>query len=149
MGYKRIVVGTDGSASAEEAVRQAARLARATGATLLAVTAHHPPDPRQIARWIQEAPAEVAPRITGTAAAEEALDRARELAAGEGATVETRLEEGDPAEVLISVAEREGADLIVVGNKGMSGVRRFLLGSVPNKVSHHAPCDVLIVHTTP
>jgi nucleotide-binding universal stress UspA family protein len=46
------------------------------------------------------------------------------------------------------VAETEGADLIVVGNKGMTGARRFLLGNVPNKVSHHAPCSVLIVRTS-
>ncbi len=54
----------------------------------------------------------------------------------------------DPAEAIISVAEQRGADLIVVGNKGMVGAGRFLLGSVPNKISHHAPCDVLIVRTT-
>jgi nucleotide-binding universal stress UspA family protein len=57
--------------------------------------------------------------------------------------------EGSPAEVLISEAQRLDASLIVVGSVGMSGARRFLLGSVPNKVSHHAPCDVLIVKTYP
>jgi nucleotide-binding universal stress UspA family protein len=56
-------------------------------------------------------------------------------------------ERGEAAEVLINVAEREDADLIVVGNRGMTGPTRFLLGSVPNKVSHNAPCDVLIVKT--
>ena len=56
--------------------------------------------------------------------------------------------EGDPADAILDVAEELGADLIVVGNKGMSGAKRFLLGSVPNKVSHHAPCSVLIVRTT-
>jgi nucleotide-binding universal stress UspA family protein len=49
---------------------------------------------------------------------------------------------------LIETAERVGADLLVIGNKGMSGVRRFVLGSVPNKISHHCPCSLLIVHTT-
>ena len=56
--------------------------------------------------------------------------------------------EGDPADAILDVAEERGADLIVVGNKGMTGAKRFLLGSVPNKVSHHAPCSVLIIRTT-
>ena len=56
--------------------------------------------------------------------------------------------QGDPADAILDVAEEQGADLIVVGNKGMTGAKRFLLGSVPNKVSHHAPCSVLIVRTT-
>jgi nucleotide-binding universal stress UspA family protein len=55
---------------------------------------------------------------------------------------------GDPADVLIDVAEETGADLIVVGNKGMTGAARFLLGSVPNKITHHAPCNVLVVRTS-
>ena len=55
---------------------------------------------------------------------------------------------GDAADAILDVAEEQAADLIVVGNKGMTGAKRFLLGSVPNKVSHHAPCSVLIVRTT-
>ena len=55
--------------------------------------------------------------------------------------------EGDPADAILDVAEELGADLIVVGNKGMTGAKRFLLGSVPNQVSHHAPCAVMIVRT--
>ena len=57
--------------------------------------------------------------------------------------------QGDPADAILDVAEEQGADLIVVGNKGMTGARRFLLGSVPNRVSHHAPCSVLIIRTAP
>jgi nucleotide-binding universal stress UspA family protein len=56
--------------------------------------------------------------------------------------------EADPAEAILNVAEQTGADLIVVGNKGMTGARRYLLGSVPNNISHHAPCSVMIVRTT-
>ncbi len=56
--------------------------------------------------------------------------------------------DGDPADAILKVAEDVEADLIVVGNKGMTGARRFLLGSVPNKVSHHAPCSVFIARTT-
>jgi len=62
--------------------------------------------------------------------------------------VETRAREGDPADAILDVAEERGADLIVVGNRGMAGAKRFLLGSVPNKVSHHAPCSVMIIRTT-
>jgi nucleotide-binding universal stress UspA family protein len=62
--------------------------------------------------------------------------------------VDTFAREGDAADAILDVAEETNADLIVVGNKGMTGTKRFLLGSVPNKVSHHAPCSVLIIRTT-
>jgi len=65
-----------------------------------------------------------------------------------GIAVETMAREGDPADAILDVAEEKDADLIVVGNKGMTGAKRFLLGSVPNKVSHHAPCSVMIIRTT-
>ena len=65
-----------------------------------------------------------------------------------GVEVQTFAREGDPADAILDVAEERKADLIVVGNKGMTGAKRFLLGSVPNKVSHHAPCSVLIIRTT-
>ena len=62
-------------------------------------------------------------------------------------TAEVHNPHGDPAEALISVAEAVDADLVVVGNRGMTGMTRFVLGSVPNKVSHHCPCSLLIVNT--
>ena len=65
-----------------------------------------------------------------------------------GVEVEPHPRQGDPADAILDVAEEVGADLIVVGNKGMTGAKRFLLGSVPNKISHHAPCGVYIVRTT-
>ena len=68
--------------------------------------------------------------------------------AEEGLNVDRYAREGDPADAILDVAEETNADLIVVGNKGMTGAKRFLLGSVPNKVSHHAPCSVLIIRTT-
>ncbi len=74
-------------------------------------------------------------------------DGAKDLS-GSGIDVETMSREGDPADAILDVAEETGAELIVVGNKGMTGAKRFLLGSVPNKVSHHAPCSVLIIRTT-
>lgn len=67
----------------------------------------------------------------------------------EGVSTEMHTADGDPADVLIKVAEAVDADLVVVGNRGMSGIKRFVLGSVPNKVSHHCPCNLLIVNTDP
>ena len=76
------------------------------------------------------------------------LSEAAEVATEAGVPNETYARQGDPADAILDVAEERGADLIVVGNKGMTGAKRFLLGSVPNKVSHHAPCSVLIIRTT-
>ena len=77
----------------------------------------------------------VNPREDVSATLAEAAEGLKE----EGVDVETHAREGDPADAILDVAEEQGADLIVVGNKGMTGAKRFLLGSVPNKVSHHAP----------
>ena len=76
------------------------------------------------------------------------LDKAAGEAKREKVDVVTHPREGDPADAILDVAEENDADLVLVGNKGMTGARRFLLGSVPNKISHHAPCDVWIVKTT-
>ena len=148
MAYTRILVGTDGSATAEGAIRHAARLAKSMGATLHVMSAYSAPDPKQLSRWVQEAPQEFAGLITGTTAAEAAVERGQRAAKEEGVDATSSFVEGDAGEALISTAETDGIDLLIVGNKGMTGAKRFLLGSVPHKVSHHAPCDVLIVHTT-
>lgn len=148
MPYKRVLSGTDGSKTATHALLHAAGVAKASDAELLIVTVFDPPSGQKIAREIASAPAEVAWRITGSSAAEEIVNGAAELAAKEGVKAKTFVEPGDAADVLIRLAEDERADVIVVGSKGMAGVQRFLLGSVPNRVSHHAPCDVLIVRTT-
>ena len=76
------------------------------------------------------------------------LKEAAEQIEKDGVEVKIYAREGDPADAILDVAEEENADLIVVGNKGMTGAKRFLLGSVPNKVSHHAPCSVMIIRTT-
>jgi nucleotide-binding universal stress UspA family protein len=145
--YRHVLVGTDGSATAGEAVRHAARLAAACDATLTIVTGFTP-DPAGVARAQEEAPEEIKWRITDSAAAEEKVGAAEREARAAGATdVQQRTGSGDPAGVLLDAAEAVGADVIVVGSKGMASPARFILGSVPNKVSHHAPCDVLIVHT--
>lgn len=149
MAYRNVVVGTDGSETAEAAVREAARLAGACGARMTVVTAFTP-HPAEMARAREEAPEELQWMISDANAADERANRGREVARKAGAgEVVTRVDSGDPADIILRAAEDTGGDLIVVGSKGMSSPTRFLLGNVPNKVSHHAPCDVLIVHTSP
>jgi nucleotide-binding universal stress UspA family protein len=146
--FTRIVVGTDGSDTATEAVRQATDLAKLSEATLSIVSAYAPVSKRRTAHEQLDAPADVQYEIGPREDINLVLDSAAAAAKKEGIDAQTHPVEGDPAEAILSVAEQTGADLIVVGNKGMAGARRFLLGSVPNKVSHHAPCSVIIVRTT-
>jgi len=148
VAYRNVVVGTDGSETAEAAVREAARLAAACGARVTVVTAFTP-HPAATARAREEAPEELQWMISDANAADQRATHGREIARQAGASeVVTRVDSGDPADIILRAAEDTGGDLIVVGSKGMSSPSRFLLGNVPNKVSHHAPCDVLIVHTS-
>ena len=148
--YKRIVVGTDGSASANIAVDAAIELARVTGATLHVVNAHRVTNPFQLAST-----PEVSVPIDAIVASNEAIqaeagrvcDQVVERAGAAGVHAEGHCVAGDAAEALLKVAEDTECDLLVVGNRGMSGVRRFMLGSVPNKLSHHSPSSLLIVDT--
>jgi len=146
--FKSIVVGTDGSDTASQAVRQAVDLARTVGAEIEFVSAYEPVPAQRLREERREAPEDlqwaISPREDVDATLEAAAAVARE--AGVAANVYPR--QGDPADAILDVAEEREADLIVVGNKGMTGAKRFLLGSVPNKVSHHAPCSVLIIRTT-
>jgi nucleotide-binding universal stress UspA family protein len=147
--YGAIVVGTDGSDTAKEAVRQATELAKALGSRVFLVSAYEPVSEARLRQERREVPEDVSwmvnPREDVQTVLDEAADAIREAGIGE---VETFAREGDPADAILDVAEERDAELIVVGNKGMTGARRFLLGSVPNKVSHHAPCNVMIVRTT-
>jgi len=145
---QRIVVGTDGSDTATGAVREAIDLAKATGASLAVVSAYAAGPPSVEAEDSVEIPGDVQHSFGPRAEVNMVLDAAAGEAEKAGVTVETHPREGDPADALLDVAEEVDADLIVVGNKGMTGAKRFLLGSVPNKVSHHAPCGVYIVRTT-
>ena len=146
--FKRIVVGTDGSETARTAVAHATELARAHGAALEIVSAYQPVPSDRLREEKTQVPGDVAygvgPREDVNANLDLASGKAREA----DIEVNVHPREGDPADAILDVAEETGADLIVVGNKGMTGVSRFLLGSVPNKVSHHAPCGVYIVRTT-
>jgi nucleotide-binding universal stress UspA family protein len=146
--FTRIVVGTDGSETATEAVRQALDLAKLSGATLSIVSAFAPVPERRVKDQQRDAPADVQYELNPREDVNLVLDAAAAEARKEGVEVQTHPVEGDPAEGILKVAEDTNADLIVVGNKGMHGARRFLLGSVPNKISHHAPCSVIIVRTT-
>jgi nucleotide-binding universal stress UspA family protein len=148
--YGSIVVGTDGSETAKEAVRQAAELAKAVGADVLLVSAYEPVSESRLRHERTEVPEDVSWMVNPREDVQAVLDGEAERIKGDGVKGEvlTFAREGDPADAILDVAEEKGADLIVVGNKGMTGARRFLLGSVPNKVSHHAPCNVMIVRTT-
>lgn len=148
MTYANVVVGTDGSSRAEQAVRHAGELAAAFGARLTVVTAFE--HDSHTARLQEDAPEELRWRLTDGNIAEERARAGRDVARAAGATdVDVRVEEAGPGEALVDAARAVSADLIVVGSKGMTSASRFLLGSVPNHVSHHAPCDVIIVHTGP
>lgn len=147
VSYKRILVGTDGSEPSLRSVREAATLAKAMGAELVVMCAYEPIDQATIEKWKDEAPVEISWRYSPTTLAEESVEKGRKAAEEMGVTVRALIAPGEAGEALIRTAEQEDIDLLVVGNRGMAGATRFLLGSVPNKVSHHAPCDVLIVHT--
>jgi nucleotide-binding universal stress UspA family protein len=147
--FGRIVVGTDGSETAAEAVRQASELAKLSGAQLDIVSAFEPIPQQRVKAEAREAPGDVQYEITPREDVKLILDGASGEAKKAGIEeVQTHAREGEPADAILDVAEEINADLIVVGNKGMTGARRFLLGSVPNKVSHHAPSSVIIVRTT-
>jgi len=143
--FRSIVVGTDGSPTATEAVRRAHRLAGAFRADLHVVNAYRPPavllaaepgfGPSAVAEW-------------DAAARDGARHLLDDVAAGLAGPipVTTHVVSAHPATAILTVAEAVDADLIVVGNRGMKGPRR-VLGSIPNNVAHHAACDVLVVDT--
>ena len=137
-----VAVGTDGSATADEAVRQAADIARRYGAKLVLLSAFQssrgsPTDAGKDIelQWASNPSAQLATLLERTEA------RLRQ----EGIECETLTDEGDPGDVLVRLASECGADMLVIGNKGM---KRRVLGSVPNTVAHKADCSVLVVKTT-
>lgn len=123
--YRRILVGTDGSATASRAVDRAVDVARTAQATLTIFSASRKDEGERIV----------------------AAEAARH--ASSGVAIDTKVVQGEPLGALVDTVRQGGYDLVVLGNRGMTGVARFLrLGSVPNKVTHHLPCSVLIVKTT-
>lgn len=143
--FNTIVVGTDGSTTANEAVDKAAGLAKLCGASLHVVTAFKP-FAELMHPEFSALPVDVQAMVNPH---EDALTIVNDVAASQkrnGVDVHAHAKPGSAADVLITTAEELRADLIVVGNRGMAGARR-VLGSVPNSVSHHAPCTVMIVST--
>ncbi len=123
--YTRILVGTDGSSTAAKAVARAVAVAESTGASLTIMTA------------------------AKAAKGQKVVDAARAAHADAGVEIDTTVVDGDAVGALIDTARAGGYDLVVVGNKGMTGVTRFLqIGNVPNKLSHHLPSSLLVVRTT-
>ena len=146
--FSSIVVGTDGSETAHKAVQQATDLAKQVGASVSLVSAFEPVSNQRLREESREVPKDMEWMVNPREDVEATLKDAAEKVDGAGVKVETFAREGDAADAILDIAEEQHADLIVVGNKGMTGAKRFLLGSVPNKVSHHAPCSVLIIRTT-
>jgi nucleotide-binding universal stress UspA family protein len=146
--FRSIVVGTDGSDTAAQAVRQAVDLAGAVGAKLELVSAYSPVSVQRLSEERRQAPEDLQWAINPREDVDATLEAAASIARDAGVEVEVYPRQGDPADAILDVAEEREADLIIVGNKGMTSAKRFLLGSVPNKVSHHAPCSVLIIRTT-
>jgi nucleotide-binding universal stress UspA family protein len=136
-----VVVGTDGSPNAESAVREAARIAKAEGATMRLVTAY--PDAPTYSETISSSAKR--DRIDLREVAEGVLSRAAAELEAQGLHVVTDAREGDPAQVILDVAREQDAELIVIGARGLTGLRRFLLGNVSSKLAHHADCSLMIV----
>jgi nucleotide-binding universal stress UspA family protein len=143
-----IAVGTDGSDTAARAVEFAMDMATKYGARLVIASAYSPVSEDRLRKEKRDAPQEIQWSINPSEEVDATLREAAAVARDGGVEASTYARQGDPADAILDVAEEQGADLIVVGNKGMTGARRFLLGSVPNRVSHHAPCSVLIIRTT-
>lgn len=138
--FSTIAVGTDGSATASEAVQVAADLARRFDAALVLLSAFKKGDRSASAEAV-----ELQWASSSAARVREVLNRAEAALKEQGLDCATRVDEGDAAEVLVRLAGECRADLLVIGNKGM---QRRMLGSVPNSVAHNAPCSVLVVKTT-
>ncbi|HSP36220.1 MAG TPA: universal stress protein [Frankiaceae bacterium] len=147
-GYRKVLVGTDGSESSYGAVDRAAAVAAGAGAQLVLVCAYFPMDRREESRAAIELGHD-AYKVHGSTPADSVLQDAEDRARRFGATdILKRPIEGDAADALLKAALEEQVDLLVVGNRGLNRFGGRLLGSVPANIAHQAKCDFLIVHTT-
>ena len=137
MQSESIIVGTDGSDTAERAVDRAGVIARAFGATVYVVSVYSD----------DKTPLVGLGKQGDRRHAQQAVDRAQERLAKQGVESVTHVSNREAGRELVAIADKQRAQMIVVGNRGMTGAKRAL-GSVPNYVSHHAHCDVVIVRTT-
>ena len=140
-----IAVGTDGSDTATKAVEFALDLAEKYGSRMVFISSYTPVSETRIKREQRDAPSDIQWAINPAEDVEAALRAVEELADERGLKWTSEARQGDPADVLVEIAEAHGADLLVIGNKGM---QRRVLGSVPNSVTHKANCSVVIVKTT-
>jgi nucleotide-binding universal stress UspA family protein len=141
--YSTVAVGTDGSATAHEAVKAGIELARRYGAKLVLISAAQDSGRGPLDR--RDASDEIQWVFNPSSRLNEILARTEDEVRRQGVECSTLVDQGDPAEVLVRLVQESGADLLVIGNKGM---HRRVLGSVPNTVTHNAPCSVLVVKTT-
>jgi nucleotide-binding universal stress UspA family protein len=140
-----VAVGTDGSGTADKAVEFALELASRYEAKIIFISAYHPVSESRLRREASEAPEELQWTINPAEDVDATLRDCEERAEQRGLRWASEARQGDAAKILVELAESNDADILVIGNKGME---RRVLGSVPNTVSHHAPCSVLIVKTT-
>jgi nucleotide-binding universal stress UspA family protein len=140
-----VAVGTDGSGTADKAVEFAIDMAARYEARIVFISAYHPVSESRLKREGRDAPDDLQWMINPAEDVEATLRDCEERAEQHGLRWASEARQGDPAKILVELAESNGADVLVIGNKGM---QRRVLGSVPNSVSHAAPCSVLIVKTT-
>ena len=139
-----IAVGTDGSETAQKAVDFALDMAERYGAKVVIASAYTPVSEDRLRKEQSDAPQEIQWSINPSEEVDATLRSVEDLAKERGLKYASEARNGDPADVLVDIAGDHGADVIVVGNKGM---HRKILGSVPNSVTHKAPCSVMIVKT--
>lgn len=139
-----IAVGTDGSETAQKAVDFALDMAERYSARVVVASAYKPVSEDRLRREQTDAPQDIQWSINPSEEVDATLRAVEEQAKERGLKYASEARNGDPAEVLSAIAGDHNADVIVVGSKGM---HRKLLGSVPNTVSHTAPCSVMIVKT--
>ncbi len=140
-----IGVGTDGTETAQKALDFAMDMAERYEAKLVIASAYRPVSEDRIRKEREEAPQEIKWSINPTEEVDSILRDVEDQARERGLEYVSEARNGDPADVLCDIAEEQEADLLIVGNRGM---QRRILGSVPNSVSHKAPCSVVIVKTT-
>lgn len=139
-----VAVGTDGSATADRAVEAALDLAERWDAKVVFISAYKPIDDARLRREMRDAPPQHHWRINPTEDVDATLRDAEERATSRGLRWASEATEGDPADVILRMADKHSADVIVIGNVGME---RRVLGSVPNTITHKAPCSVFVVKT--
>ena len=139
-----VAVGTDGSGTADKAVEFAIDMAARYEARIVFISAYNPVSESRLKREGRDVPDDLQWMINPAEDVDATLRDCEERAEQQGLRWASEARQGDPAKILVELAESNGADVLVIGNKGM---QRRVLGSVPNSVSHAAPCSVMIVKT--